>query len=142
MKKVVLVILAVSLVLLPAFTVAFARSQSEIDAINTAATIYQSAATDNETIVMAIGYDATNDIFIINTKMKKMTTANAKNSFYAGTSAYDDVLENAETLYDGTKERFNNAGINVDIAITCTSSSDDLIFAYMNGTDMTEYIVN
>ena len=44
MKRVILVILAVSLILLPAFTVAFARSQSEIDAINTAATINEANA--------------------------------------------------------------------------------------------------
>ena len=98
----------------------------------------QIAETDGLTILAA--YDEKNDIVVYNTTIETVSAADASLVFYPDSESYSSVLKSSQTLYEHMRVLLDTIDSDVSVSVSISSNEGKLIFAYVDGRDVTAFL--
>ena len=138
MKK--LTSLLLCLVVLCAVGTAFARAQSEIDAINALLLVLRGQIEETDGLTILAAYDEKNDIVVYNTTIETVSAADASLVFYPDSESYSSVLKSSQSLYESMRVLPDSIDSDVSVSVSISSNEGKLIFAYVDGRDVTAFL--
>lgn len=117
-----------------------ACAQSEIGAINALLLVLRGQIAETDGLTILAAYDEKNDIVVYNTTIETVSAADASLVFYPDSESYSSVLKSSQTLYEHMRVLLDTIDSDVSVSVSISSNEGKLIFAYVDGRDVTAFL--